>query len=31
MKEAGEEVPVIHPAPKYSIGQLKVFEGEENL
>lgn len=31
MKEAGEEVPVIHPAPKHSIGQLKVFEGEENL
>lgn len=31
MKEAGEDAPVIHPAPKHSIGQLRVFEGEENL
>lgn len=31
MEEAGEEVPVIHPAPKRKIGQLMVFDGEENL
>lgn len=31
MEEAGEEVPVIYPAPKRKTGQLMVFEGEENL
>ena len=31
MTEAGEPAPVIHPASKENMGQLLVFEGEENL
>lgn len=31
MTEAGEPAPVIHPASKEKMGQLLVFEGEENL
>ncbi|MDO5416843.1 MAG: sulfatase-like hydrolase/transferase [Lachnospiraceae bacterium] len=31
MAQAGETIPVIHPAEKKRMGQLMVFKGEENL